>query len=154
VCLSYFWSFVIHLPVPLRSARITRFQRYYEHSDFCLAVLRILTAAAVSPQRVTAVADNELRSFQTDLFVSCVSPSNHSHSNHPTSSVIAFTRYPSASQHVDTLLWASPLARRLATSPGRIEFTFVWDWSFAFRCFPPRLAATQFRSATSRRAFT
>ena len=43
---------------------------------------------------------------------------------------------------------ASPLASRLAATTGRIEFTFVSDRPFASRCSPPRLAATQFRSAT------
>ena len=38
---------------------------------------------------------------------------------------------------------ASPLASRLANLKHRIEFTSVWDCSFAPGCFPPRLAATQ-----------
>ncbi len=43
---------------------------------------------------------------------------------------------------------ASPLRSRLAAATGRIEFTFVSDHPFAFRCSPPRFTATQFRSAT------
>jgi hypothetical protein len=43
---------------------------------------------------------------------------------------------------------ASPLSSRLAATTGRIEFTFVSDRPFAFRCSPPRLTTTQFRSAT------
>jgi hypothetical protein len=43
---------------------------------------------------------------------------------------------------------ASPDIRRLAATKGRIEFTFVSDRPFAFRCSPPRLATTQFQSAT------
>jgi hypothetical protein len=43
---------------------------------------------------------------------------------------------------------ASPLCSRLAAATGRIEFTFVSDHPFAFRCSPPRFTATQFRSAT------
>ena len=39
------------------------------------------------------------------------------------------------------------MASRLATHSGRIEFTFVTDWTFTFRCTPP-LAATQFLFAT------
>ena len=38
---------------------------------------------------------------------------------------------------------ASPVARRLANLRHRIEFTCVWDCSFAPGCFPPSLAATQ-----------
>ena len=38
---------------------------------------------------------------------------------------------------------ASPFARRLANLRHRIEFTCVWDCSFAPGCFPPSLAATQ-----------
>ncbi len=51
-------------------------------------------------------------------------------------------------------VWASPQEGRLARQPGRIEFTFVADWPFAFRCSPPRLTATQFRSTTGRRTST
>jgi len=43
---------------------------------------------------------------------------------------------------------ASPLLGRLAATTGRIEFTCVSDRPFASRCSPPRLTATQFRSAT------
>ena len=43
---------------------------------------------------------------------------------------------------------ASPLTGRLATDRYRIEFTSVWDYSFAAGCFPPRLAATQFPFAS------
>jgi len=43
---------------------------------------------------------------------------------------------------------ASPFSRRLAATTGRIEFTRVSDRPFAFRCSPPRLTATQFRSTT------
>lgn len=42
---------------------------------------------------------------------------------------------------------ASPLASRLAINTHRIEFTCIWDCSFALGCFPPRLTATQFPSA-------
>jgi len=43
---------------------------------------------------------------------------------------------------------ASPFTRRLATDRYRIEFTYVWDCSFAAGCFPPRLTATQFPFAS------
>jgi hypothetical protein len=56
----------------LRSTRVTRLHRYYGRSDFCLAVLRILTAAAISPPRETAVADKERRSVpDRSLCVMC-----------------------------------------------------------------------------------
>ena len=51
-------------------------------------------------------------------------------------------------------VWASPGHCKLARHTCRIEFTFVADWLFAFRCSPPRLAATQLRSATGRRTST
>ncbi len=51
-------------------------------------------------------------------------------------------------------VWASPFGGRLAGSSSRIKFACVTDWPFASRYSPPRLAATQFRSATSRRAST
>ena len=38
---------------------------------------------------------------------------------------------------------ASPLPSRLAKLRHRIEFTCVWDCSFAPGCFPPRLTTTQ-----------
>ena len=44
---------------------------------------------------------------------------------------------------------ASPLTSRLVTFAHRIEFTSVWDRSFALGCFPPRLTTTQFPSASS-----
>ena len=43
---------------------------------------------------------------------------------------------------------ASPLAGRLAETPGRIEFTVVTDETFTSSCFPPRLMATQLLSVT------
>lgn len=43
---------------------------------------------------------------------------------------------------------ASRVPSRLATTIGRIEFMCISDWSFPFRCSPPRLATTQLRSDT------
>src|SRR5207237_849289 len=40
--------------------------------------------------------------------------------------------------------------RQLALCKGRIEFTSVWDQSFASVCSPPRIAATQRTLATRR----
>lgn len=51
-------------------------------------------------------------------------------------------------------VWASLYRGKLAKHTCRIEFTFVADWLFAFRCSPPRLTATQLRSATGRRTST
>lgn len=127
---------IIHLPGALRSTGVTRFHRYYGSSDSCRMVVW----------------------FPAGLSASCVSPSDRSASNHPMRPVIALTRYPSARRASAPapceagVVWASPFASRLATASGRIEFTVVADQPFASRYSPPRLAATQFRSATSRRA--
>ena len=145
----------IHLPASLRSPGITRLQRYYERSDSCLAALRILSAAAISLRRETAGADHELRSVpDRSLCVMC-----SAFLTIPTPTTLDFNhRFCTLPLSVITgrgfSIWASPLASGLAKSTGRIEFTKVWDWSFAFRCSPPRLTATQFRSATSRRTST
>ena len=81
-------------------------------------------------------------------------PSDHSASNHLVGSVDRFDTLPlSVDGFRITPVWASPLASRLASTTGRIEFTCVADWSFASRCSPPRLAATQLRSVTGRRAY-
>jgi hypothetical protein len=56
---------------------------------------------------------------------------------------------PGSSRLLDSrFAQASPLASRLAADTCRIEFTFVWDCSFASGCSPPRLAATQLPSAS------
>ncbi len=47
-----------------------------------------------------------------------------------------------------SVTWASPLASRLATTTGRIEFVIPTDWSFTSSCFPPLLAETQLPSVT------
>jgi hypothetical protein len=46
-------------------------------------------------------------------------------------------------KHRSRFARASPFARRLAADRYRIEFTCIWDCSFAPGCFPPSLAATQ-----------
>jgi hypothetical protein len=95
------------------------------------------------------------------LFASCIEPSDRSVSNHPSSCrkprfAFCFRLQPRMTSflviHRDRRdpcgTSASPFPSRLATTTGRIEFTCVTDQPFAFRCSPPRLAATQFRLAT------
>ena len=67
--------------------------------------------------------------------------------------LIATSFRPLLDHHRRRTVWVSPLASRLTVTSGRIEFTCVADQPFASRYSPPRLTATQFRSATSRRAF-
>ena len=109
----------------------------------------IATMAPLTPARrvlriMTIVVTRLVR---TGLPASCVWPSVHSVSNHPTVPMIALTRYPSAS-------WASGSPRsglhlECAGSPnGMAESSShcITDWTFTSGCSPPRLAATQFPS--------
>jgi hypothetical protein len=94
-----------------------------------------------------------------DLPASFVAPSDHSVSNHPLPSRCDVWRFATTGLTVghvastcrvlaDHASWVSPLASRLTTAIGRIEFANATDWSFASGCSPPRLTATQLPSAT------
>ena len=73
-----------------------------------------------------------------------------------TSHVVAFDTLPLSVDGASAFatVWASPFASRLAgrTRPNRVRHPT--DWSFTSGCSPPRLAATQLRSVTGRRAYT
>lgn len=141
VCVPQVWSLGIPLPGALRSTGITRLPRYYGSSDSC-------------------------RSLSGDRQVSLrhvLRLPNHSASNHLVFprhrfdtlpfSVTGFPVRPEVPSAFRCSNLGSGLRHLPAGSPktpGRIEFTCVADWPFASRYSPPRLAATQFRSATSR----
>jgi hypothetical protein len=139
----------IHQPDPLRSPGVTRLHRYYEVSDSCPAALRIHMRDdehRLVPGRSLCVMYRTVRPFRLqpppvvrDARV-CVS--------HPAGTAGVGRSRPHRERRDHSGTSASPATSRLATTTGRIEFTFVTDWPFAFRCSPPRLAATQFRSAT------
>lgn len=97
----------------------------------------------------------------TGLIALCTEPSDRSDSNHPSlpgSVRVCVFSSGSTTDRAFILVHhvrrdqcgtsVSPLSRRLTATTGRIEFTCVSDQSFAFRCSPPRLTATQLRSAT------
>ena len=101
-----------HLPASLRSTGVTPLRRYYGCSDSCLRSSR-----------------------QTGIPASFVETSDHSASKHPLSSRRIGSLFPSSLPRVTapradrtppfpgrSVTWASPLASRLATTVGRIEF--------------------------------
>ena len=145
-------------PAP-SSTNMARLHRDYESSDSCSAALRIHTAANTPPEPPSRTMNTDL--FRAGLSASCTPTSDRSGSNHPpppsTSRVCVSCSGSTTDQAVTLVHHASrdqrgtstsPLASRLVATKSRIEFTFVPDRPFAFRCSPPRLAATQFRSAT------
>jgi hypothetical protein len=45
---------------------------------------------------------------------------------------------PEASRRRDhSVIWATPVTRRLAKAAGRIEFAYATDWEFTWGCSPP-----------------
>lgn len=98
----------IHLPASLRSTGITRFRRYYGRSDSCPA------GSSAALARLSCTCMNTILN-RTGLPASCVWPSDHSISNHLIAPLIAFTRYPSASETSD--LRRSGLRHFVAGSP-------------------------------------
>ena len=127
-----------HLPGTLRSTRVTRFHRYYGSSDSCLSQ---------SLRQVSLLYESNLPDVPTPT-TPC-RPRHHEFGFHVSVQprISAFRQRPIP----HGILYgtsASPMSSRLAATTGRIEFTRVSDHPFAFRCFPPRLASTQFRSAT------
>jgi len=131
VLIPQVWSSRIHLPGALCSAGVTRLRRSYGSSDSCGALPGAPQVSLRHVFRLPAIPPP----------TTWCSPSSLWHAT-PQRDGLPFP------------VWASPLGSRLAETPGRIEFTRVADWPFAFRYSPPRLTATQFRSATSRRAST
>lgn len=106
------------------------------------------TMGALTPARRLFVAW-----IRTGLSALCAMPSIHSTPNHPQGPTISFSRSGSLSRASDSRRFGtSSFPSGLVTLGGRIGFTCVADWIFAFRCFPPRLATTRLRSASSRRA--
>ena len=128
--------------------RVTPIHHYYEHSDCRAAGSMSVLPARLSPFHVT-------------------SPSGHSVSNHPDTPCRCFlcrhlfqhgTPAPAVPQEPGWLKISggnlancrSGLRRSLAGSSHVMaeSSSSPTDWSFASRCFPPRLTATQLRSAT------
>ena len=87
----------------LRSRPVTALRRYYGRSD---------SYPALSP------------TGQVSL-IHVARPSDPSVSNHPCAPVVVFARYPSTPRASRCRVWASPLASRLASHTGRIEFLIV-----------------------------
>ena len=128
-----------HLPGTLRSPGITRLQRYYGSSDSCPVQSPRQVSLLHAPNLpVVPAPTTPCRPVRFE-FAFCVQ--------------VQTTRAGSAPVPITNVVTTVALRLRtsLAGSPrqiGRIEFTCVPDQPFAFRCSPPRLAATQFRSAT------
>ena len=136
----------LHLPAPLRSPGITRLHRYYGCSDSC---------AEARPRGLLAEGGT------WNPFSSCAAQVSSLHVFHPSRAfrlqppscppMIALTPTFSAS-------WAScshrsGLRLSLAGSPvsmAESSLLSLRTTPFAFHCSPPRLAATQLRSATGR----
>jgi hypothetical protein len=125
----------------------------------CLPLCQPLRAAWQMGIRPGVGAGVPLPNVPADLPACFVAPSVHSVSNHPLPSRCVVWRFAITGLTVghvcstcrvlaDHASWVSPLASRLTTATGRIEFTCVTDWTFASGCSPPRLAATQLPSAT------
>lgn len=78
---------------------------------------------------------------------------DHSVSTHPMCSHRRFRTLPLRSMALPLpQVQASPLTRRLASHTRPFRVRHPTDWSFTSCCSPPRLAATQLQSVTSRRA--
>ena len=127
-----------HLPGTLRSTGITRFRHYYGSSDSC---------PSQSLGQVSLLYESNLPDVPTPT-TPC-RPRHHEFVFHVSVQPrIGAFRHRPIPRGIPYGTSASPLPSRLAATTGRIEFTFVSDHPFAFRCSPPRLTATQFRSAT------
>jgi hypothetical protein len=125
----------------------------------CLPLYQPFRAAWQMGIRPGVGADAPKPINPADLPASFVAPSNHSVSKHPLPSRCDIWRFAITGLTVghvsstcrvlaDHASWVSPLASRLTTATGRIEFANATDWSFASGCSPPRLTATQLPSAT------
>ena len=133
-----------HLPGTLRSTEVTRFRCYYGSSDSCLSQ---------SLRQVSLLYESNHPDVPTPT-TPC-RPGHHEFVFHVSVQprITAF-RQRSIPREILYGTSASPLASRLAATTGRITVfslkrgTFVSDRPFASRCSPPRLATTQFRSAT------
>ena len=138
MCVPFVRPFLIHLPGALCSSGITRVRRSYGSSDSC-------RPSARSP---------------AGLIASCVESSDHSVSNHP-SSPRCLTWFPQpglpscraqgSTHHYSRYRLTSVGLRHCQQArhddrPNRVRHPT--DWSFTFRCSPPPLAGTQFRSVT------
>lgn len=127
-----------HLPGTLRSAGITRVHHYYGSSDSC---------PSQSLRQVSLLYESNLPDVPTPT-TPC-RPRHREFVFHvPVQPRIAAFRKRPIPLEILYGTSASPLPSRLAATAGRIEFTFVSDHPFAFRCSPPRFAATQFRLAS------
>lgn len=137
---SWFWSIVHPLScVPSLQGRYP-LRRYYRRSDCRRAALR-------------AVLGHEHRLSPTGLPDSCGRTADHSVSNHPR-----------ADRGSPGCQWVLPTVTgfvfRSQTRPAtptesssqRLPTPEAWvtDWSFSFRCSPPRVATTQLRFDTAR----
>ena len=132
----------LHLPAPLCSTGITRLQRYYGCSDSCAWMCVWLTQPGTYP----LLAATQVSPRHAHHLPGSPSP------NTPPPPSIALSPVLSASQASrSSRVWASPFHRWLASRHGRIRVRHPTDCPFAFRCSPPRLATTQFRSATGRK---
>jgi len=127
-----------HLPGTLRSTEVTRFHHYYGSSASCLSQ---------SLRQVSLLYESNLPDVPTPT-TPC-RPRHHEFGFHVSVQprIAAFRQRP-IPRGILYGTSASPMSSRLAATTGRIEFTFVSDRPFASRCSLPRLATTQFRSAT------
>jgi len=140
LCPLFYPSF-FHLPAFLRSTVVTRF---------------FATTDALTPP--TRCADS-LPSHPPALAVSLIVASDFRPFRlQPSVRRPGTARLPGVSASgLSPALQASSFPSRLARPHDRIEFTAaalwttcVTDWSFSFRCSPPRIAATQLRFDTAR----
>ena len=105
----------------------------------------IATMRALTPVRLSVTAQVSLLHVH-DL-------PDHSVSNHPICSHRSFSTLPLSSMGSPlTQVQASPFPSRLAIHIRPNQVRHPTDWSFTSCCSPPRLAATQLQSVTSRRA--
>ena len=140
----------LHLPAPLRSAGITRLQRYYECSDSYAWMCVWLTQPGTHPLQSAA----QVSSLHVPHLPGSPSPTT----SPPPPIALAPVLSASWASRLSRV-WASPFhptgqARGQATArqsarPNRV--CLPTDCPFAFRCSPPHLAATQLRSATGRK---
>jgi len=143
---SVFPLCVLHATTSLRPFAPRALPRFH-------ATMGVLTPARTVLRRLSGRMNSVTDSARVSP-IHATRPSYHSASTHPLPRPHRFRTLPlSARADRRTARFrASSAARRLAGNSRPYRVRHPADWSFTSRCSPPRLAATQLRSVTGRRA--